>query len=402
MKRLAIVGAGQRGYYMFAERLYKNYSDKVELVGVCDPNIKRCEYFKNTLNPNMKIYTDFDLMMDELKPDSVLVTTVDSYHHEYIIRALKKGADVYSEKPITMDEEKCLAIRKAEKETGKMVRVTFNCRFMPYFVKLKELISSGVIGKPLAIHYEYLLNTVHGGDYFKRWHRFLDNCGGMMVHKATHHFDIVNWILEDDPESVSAQGARLYFGNDNRKHGERCTTCEYASTCESYQDLLVEPGLKELYFDAESEDGYQRDHCSFKPDTDIYDSMSVAVKYKKGAILTYSLNLFSTDEGYTLNVIGEKGRIETSTFFEGDDYKIIVRYRDGKVDEITFPKASGTHSGGDDRMLSMLFGDVKDDPLGQCSNSYDGIKSALIGISANRSIKDGGRIELTKLLEEMK
>lgn len=402
MERLVIVGAGQRCYYMFAKRLKENYADKVEIVGVCDTNIKRCEYYRDTINPNMKIYKDFDLMLDELKPDSVLVTTVDCYHHEYIIRALEKGYNVYSEKPITMDEEKCLAIRDAEKRTGKKVTVTFNCRFMPYFAKLKEIMMSGVIGKPLAIHYEYLLNTVHGGDYFKRWHRFMDNCGGMMVHKATHHFDIINWILEDDPESVSAQGARLYFGNEDRPHGERCWNCTYANTCESYQDLINEKGMKELYFDPETEDGYRRDHCAFKGDTDIYDSMSVAVKYKKGTILTYSLNLFSTDEGYTLNIIGEKGRIETSTFFAGDKYKIIVRYRDGRVDEITFPKASGTHNGGDDRMLAMFFGGVTDDPLGQCSDSFDGVKSAMIGIAANRSIQEGKRIELTPILEKMR
>ena len=122
---------------------------------------------------------------------------------------------------------------------------------------------------------------------------------------------------------------------------------------------------------------------------------TVSVAYKKGTLLTYSLNLFSTDEGYTLNIIGEKGRIEASTFFAGDKHKLIVRYRNGRVDEMTFPKSGGGHDGGDDRMLDMFFGGLTDDPLGQCSDSYDGIKSALIGISANRSIKEGRRIDLT-------
>lgn len=402
MERLVIVGAGQRCYNMFALRLKKSYADKVEIVGVCDTNIKRCEYFRDTINENMKVYKDFYKMLDELKPDSVLVTTVDSTHHEYIIRALEKGCDVYSEKPITMDEEKCYLIREAERKSGKRVTVTFNCRFMPYFTKIKEIIKSGAIGRVLSINYEYVLHTRHGGDYFKRWHRFLDNCGGMMVHKATHHFDIVNWLLEDDPESVSAQGARLYFGNEDRPHGERCSTCPYASTCESYENLQVEPELKALYFDSESEDGYVRDHCAFKGDTDIYDSMSVAVKYKKGTMLTYSLNLFSTNEGYNMNIIGEKGRIEASTLNELDKYRLILRHRNGQVDEITFPKATGSHGGGDDRMLSMMFGGVTEDPLGQFAGSYDGVKSAMIGIAANQSIKDGKRIELTPILEKLK
>ena len=130
--------------------------------------------------------------------------------------------------------------------------------------------------------------------------------------------------------------------------------------------------------------------------------MSVSVSYKKGTLLTYSLNLFSTDEGYTLNIIGEKGRIETSTFFGGNRPKIIVRYRDGRVDEITFPAEKGTHGGGDDRLLAMLFGDNKEDPLGQCSGSFDGVKSAMIGIAANKSIKEGVRVELTPILDKMR
>ena len=402
MKKLVIVGTGHRCYNAFAKKLTEEYADTIEIVGVCDTNRKRCEYYQDTLNPNMKIYQDFDLMIDELKPDAVMVATPDYLHHEYIIRALKKGCNVFSEKPLTVDEEKCYAIRQAEKETGKKVTVTFNCRFMPYFAKLKEVVSSGVIGKPLAIHYEYVLNTKHGGDYFKRWHRFMEMSGGMMVHKSTHHFDIINWILEDEPVSVSAQGARLYYGNDDRPHGERCGTCEHKKNCEAYEFIYDSDFLQKMYFDAESEDGYVRDHCVFKRDTDIYDSMSVSVAYKKGALLTYSLNLFNTDEGYTLNIIGEKGRIETSTFFAGDTYKIIVRYRDGRVDEITFPKATGGHDGGDDRMVEMLFGNMTDDPLGQCSDSFDGIKSAMIGIAANRSIKEGVRIDLTPILDTMR
>ena len=401
MKKLAIVGAGNRCYTCFGRKIVNDYSDKYEIVGICDTNFKRAKGYAELLGIDARAYTDFDLMMDEVKPDSVLVATVDALHHEYIIRALERGCDVFSEKPLTTDEEKCRAIREAERRTDRRVTVTFNCRFMPYFAKLKELLMTGVIGKPLAINYDYRLNTVHGGDYFKRWHRFLENSGGMMVHKATHHFDIINWLLEDEPTSVSAIGSRLYFGNDDRPHGERCSDCEYHEECKSYQCLDDEFSQK-MYFGAEDEDGYVRDHCAFKSDTNIYDTMSVSVSYKKGTLLTYALTLYNTNEGYDLDIIGEKGRIETSTFFPGEQYKIIVRYRDGRVDEICFPKAGGTHAGGDDRMVKMLFGGLTDDPLGQCSDSFDGIKSAMIGIAANKSIKDGVRVDLTKILDELR
>lgn len=404
MKRIAIVGAGHRCYYMFARRLAQNYKDTVLIVGVCDTNIKRCEYFRDTLDKNIKVYVakEFDKMLDETKPDTVLVATSDRYHHEYAIRAMEKGCDVVSEKPITIDEEKCLAIRQAEKATGKSVSVTFNCRFMPYFAKLKQLLASGVIGKPLAINYEYVLRTRHGGDYFKRWHRFMENSGGMMVHKSTHHFDVINWVLDDEPVSVSAQGARLYFGDETKPHGENCRTCKHVSKCTAFEDFVQNDGVKNLYFEAEKEDGYIRDHCAFKSDTDIYDSMSVSVAYKKGTLLTYSLNLFNTNEGYNIHIIGEKGRLEMSTLWGGDMNRFLLYFRDGSQQEISFPKAMGPHEGGDDRLIAMLFGGVTDDPLGQCSDSFDGVKSAMIGIAANKSMKEGIRVELTPILDKMR
>ena len=203
-------------------QLRDNFADKVEIVGCCDTNIKRCEYFQKTINPNMRIYEikDFDAMLEETKADAVLVATPDCYHHEYIARAMRKGCDVYCEKPITIDEEKCKIIREVEKETGRKLTITFNCRFQPHFAKFKEILNSGIIGKPLYINYHYMLHPGHGGDYFKRWHRFMDQSGGMLLHKSTHHFDIINWILEDEPVKVSAQGARLFYGNDDRPHGK--------------------------------------------------------------------------------------------------------------------------------------------------------------------------------------
>lgn len=403
MKRLAIVGAGARGYFMFALYLKEKFSDKIEIVAVCDPNPTRSEYFKKTINPNLRVYTDFDRMLCEVKPDAVLVTTVDAHHHEYIIRSLEAGVEVFSEKPMTIDEEKCRAIRDAERRTGGRVKITFNCRFMPYFVHLKELLDSGVIGKPLAIHYEYLLHPTHGGAYFQRWHRHMNKSGGMLVHKATHHFDIVNWLLGDEPVRVSAQGQRLMFGLDDRPHGERCYGCPHAKSCPNFEDLSRDEARKTMYIDAYDVDGYAGDHCPYAPDTDIYDTMSVSVSYQKGTLLTYSLTLYSTDEGYNFNVIGEKGRIEASTFFgDADHDEITVRYRDGRVDRLTYPKAGGMHAGGDERMLAMLFGDLTDDPLGQCADSFDGIKSAMIGICANESIRTGKTIDLTEKLEEMR
>src|SRR5215207_2876280 len=145
-KRIAIVGTGSRAKGMWAEDVAKAYPDKVEFVGLCDINPGRLEYFKKSVGFTCPTFTDFEKMMKEVKPDMLIVTTVDATHHDFIIRGMELGADVITEKPMTTDEQKCEAILEAEKKTGKKVTVTFNYRYSPHRAKIYELLRNGSIG----------------------------------------------------------------------------------------------------------------------------------------------------------------------------------------------------------------------------------------------------------------
>ena len=144
-----------------------------------------------------------------------MVTTPDYTHADYIVEALEAGADVVVEKPLTIDAEGCRRITKAVAETGRNVVVTFNYRYSPRNSALKEIIQSGVIGKVTSIDFSWVLDTVHGADYFRRWHREKKNSGGLLIHKASHHFDLVNWWINDVPERVFASGGLKFYGDKN-------------------------------------------------------------------------------------------------------------------------------------------------------------------------------------------
>ena len=406
MKRFVLVGASHRAYSMFVRGLAPMRGKSIDFVGIYDPNRTRCEVFRREVGEGLRIYSDFDDMMKSEKPDGVIVASTDNTHAQYVVRALGYGCDVYSEKPLTNTYENCLKIREAERESGKKVAVTFNCRFMPYFAKVKELVKSGVIGKIHAINYEYTLNRWHGGDYFKRWHRSMEISQGMLVHKSTHHFDIINWLLEDEPTRVAAIGNRVFYGNEEKAFGKRCSQCPRAGECESYKSQS-EKMDKALYFDAEHEDGYIRDKCAYLPDTDIYDNMSVSVLYKKGTLLSYSLNLFSMREGYTMTLTGERGTLLLKNIANGygvsEKYEIVLLGEGDKVEHIVFDAASGAHGGGDKKLLDMMFGESEiDDPLGQYADSYAGVVSAMIGIAANESIRTGRTVFLDDALDALR
>ena len=238
------------------------------------------------------------------------------------------------------------------------------------------------------------MDTHHGADYFRRWHRYLEKSGGLLVHKATHHFDVINWWLEQQPEEVFAFGTRRFYGPTRENRGERCLTCRHKSSCEFYWDIKAGSNnsfYTKYYLNAEKEDGYFRDGCVFAEDINIYDSMSVNVRYSKGAVLTYSLIAYSPYEAWNAAISGTNGRLEVGEIYSGpgkDRPYNIIKYYDRKGEAITYevPKGDGAHGGGDDKLIRMLFvGDV-DDPLGCQASSTDGAMSLLIGASANVSI----------------
>ena len=312
---------------------------------------------------------------------------------------------VISEKPLTIDAKKCNEIIEAEKRTGRKVTVTFNCRFAPFFVRIKELLREGVIGQVLSVHFEWFLDTKHGADYFRRWHRKKENSGGLLVHKSTHHFDLINWFLEEEPEMVNAFGSRRFYGPTRDKRGERCLNCLYKDKCEFYLDINDDK-LKKLYLNCEDVDSYYRDRCVFSEEIDIEDSVSVNVKYSGGAVMSYSLTAHSPYEGLKLVLNGSDGRLEIENLhgeagpFSWQDIRRLRLYN-RKNEEISYniPKASGEHGGGDARLLKMLIEGNQPDPLGKMADSRAGVMSVIIGAAANESMKQGKSIRVSELLK---
>lgn len=403
MKKYAIVGTGSRGYQMYAKAIVERYADVARLAGLCDPNPARCAYVQSQLSPEIPTFTDFDAMMQQVKPDVVIITTIDRYHAEYIRRTFAYGCDVICEKPLAIDDAMCRDIIDAEREYGRQVTVTFNCRFMPFFARVKSMLKDRPLGDILSVDFEWLLDTSHGADYFRRWHRRMENSGGLLVHKATHHFDIVNWFLEQDPQTVAANGTLRYYGPNREQQGERCLTCAHRDTCDlSYGDMEI-PYIKHLYFEAEHCDHYYRDSCLFADEIDIYDNMSLSVRYSGGALLTYSLNAHSPYEGWRMAINGTGGRMEisqTMTGLDADDplEHVFIYNREGERIAYDFRKGIGTHGGGDEKLLRMLLRGEEQDPLGQFAGSRDGVMSAMIGIAANASIREGRVVSIQSLL----
>lgn len=407
MKKYVQVGCGSRGTQAYAVPLVQEYSDCAELCGVYDINRKRAALISEYTGKEIPVYDDFDKMLKEVQPDTVIVTPKDSVHDDYIIRALKAGCDVISEKPLTTTFEKALAIKQAEAESGKQVIVTFNLRFQPFFQRIKEILTEGTIGDILSVHFEWMLDTKHGADYFRRWHRQRENSGSLLVHKSTHHFDLINWFLEEEPVAVNAFGTRRFYGPTREERSERCLTCPHKNKCEFFMDIHKN-GLDKMYLECEDADGYFRDRCVFSEEIDIEDSISVNVKYSGGAVMSYSLMAHSPYEGLNMVLNGTKGRLEIKRFHNStvsylEDSKDVVKIYNRRGEElcINIPKANAEgHGGADNRLRDFLFRERGEDPLGQMADLRAGMMSIGIGMAANISMAEKRQVVLSEFYKD--
>lgn len=411
---------------MYYEAVAREYSDVCEMVGFCDLSPVRMDYANGILESSgakrVPEYAphEFEKMIDETHPDVVIVTSVDRTHDDYIVRAMEKGCDVITEKPITIDERKAQRIIDAAKRTGRNIRVAFNYRYAPYHTKIRELIRDGAIGRPTSVHFEWLLNTEHGADYYRRWHRNKRNSGGLLVHKSTHHFDLVNFWLSTEAETVYAFGNLSFYGQaaaegrGMERFYYRCHGSEEAKGDPFAINLEEKPVLKALYLDAEADgNGYIRDRSVFSDDISIEDTMSVLVRFRNGVQMSYSLNSYMPWEGFNVAINGDGGRIEYTALEkpyinaggkkedEGATvyHKIRVCPMFGAPYDVKVEERAGGHGGGDPVLLDDIFlPEPPYDEFGRAADYKDGIRSALIGIAANKSIASGLPVRVDDLV----
>jgi len=422
-KRYAQVGIGARSL-MYSEAIVEQYPETNELVALCDNNLGRLRdraRWAASRGVEVPIYldTEFDRMIAETKPDVVIVTSKDATHDQHICRAMELGCDVITEKPMTIDEHRCQRILDTQKRTGRKVTVTFNYRYSPPRTQVKDLLMSGVIGDVLSVDFHWLLDTHHGADYFRRWHRNKRNSGGLLVHKATHHFDLINWWLSTVPEHVYAEGARNFYRPETAqrygltRRGERCLDCPEATKCPFYLDLRAYPDLTEIYLKNEQFDGYFRDRCVFSEEIDIEDTMHLVVRYRNGVTMSYSLHAFMPWEGYIVSFNGMKGRLEhiaqETVYISGDGttpgqlkpgetrIRILPHFR--APYEVDIWTSEGGHGGADPVMLGVLFDPTTGpDKYLRAADQRAGAWSIMTGITANRSMEWGRPVRIDELV----
>jgi predicted dehydrogenase len=231
------------------------------------------------------------------------------------------------------------------------------------------------------------------------------------VHKATHHFDLVNWWIDAYPREVFALAGLGFYGRANAEaRGESYSYARYTGSEVARSDPFAlfldrSAALRGLYLEAETESGYIRDRNVFGEPITIDDTMAVTARYRNGALLSYCLVAYAPWEGLRVAVTGDRGRLEMDIVenvthlmqdseraraskgaFKGA--RISVHPMFGAAYEVDVPSGEGGHGGADPVMLEQLFSpSPPPDPYHRAASHIDGAASLLVGFAANESIR---------------
>jgi predicted dehydrogenase len=433
-RRYVICGLSNRAIAQFALPLlgskalpeYGDYSAYGKLVGILDLDTQRVADFNAAMGINLPIYRpeDFDRMIDETHPDVVLVGTPDGLHVDYIVQGLRRDLAVITEKPMVIDCEQGRRVLEAERRSKAAVRVTFNYRYTQLHMAIKRLLMGGAIGRITNVELAWNIDTFHGSSYFYRWNRERDKSGGLSISKSCHHFDLINWWLNDVPEQVFAFGALNYYGarSPYKPTGPGGQALPFAQQVEQcpYQQYWNLPGMappKDDHLTAHQrvfQLPYYKQYREHKPkyiydeEIGIEDTYSAVVRYRGGASMTYSANFSAAWEGYTLGINGTHGRLETTHLvapgrspWAADATETIAVYPlFGQRQVHSVRRVSGGHGGADPRLKYDLYvGETPQDrELGCMAGARDGVYAVAIGEAVWRSVVEKRVINIEQLL----
>ena len=403
--RIGIIGAGSRGIQSFGFR-FANVLDTTEVVALADPNMERAEAGRRYLDIKADLHEDPRDLASRTDLDAVVVTSRDALHEEHALMAFKHGKHVLVDKPLATTAEGCLNVIEAAREAGKLLYMGFNLRQDVVIRKLKGIIEAGTLGDIFSIHAN---EHYRGGrTYFSRWNRLKEHSGGLFIHKGSHDFDVINWLMgEARPVRVSCFGNVFTFNDqhlpfdlrDGVAPGPTCSDCAYSDICPDLYALTHEdddPNRQRMWGQESVRiDGYHKDLCMYLSDKDTHDQGIAIIEYDTGATAEHSEYFATPLSNRTYMVEGTLGHADADKATNRID--ITQRW---SADRITYDvqRPTGGH-GGADPVMCIEFVNCLTAGAQPSASGIDGAWSVAIGQAAEISRAEKRTVEIAEVLD---
>jgi UDP-N-acetylglucosamine 3-dehydrogenase len=203
--KVGIVGFGGAG---LAQYDHFRSIEKCNVVAVYDPNQAGLDR-AGRLSPDLFLTDDFGKFL-EADIDVVAICSPDKTHADYMAQSIRAGKHTICEKPLTDSLDGCKKILEAERTSpGVVAAVQHQMRFLPLYVRIKEAIQSGALGKISYIEGYYVHNLTKRGSLYDMW-RFQDNATPL-VYSGCHFVDLLRWLLDDEVVEVMGMANNIAF-----------------------------------------------------------------------------------------------------------------------------------------------------------------------------------------------
>lgn len=380
--KVAFIGTGARSTTY--ARAYANHQDEIDVVALCDssPENRKTIAELSGLPKTFAEYNDCREVLEKHKDlDGVVISTPNYLHREMAIPFIERGIPVALEKPMTTTMGDGEAILDAAKRCNARLLIGFVLRSTPFYRKVHELLSSGAVGRVVAVEADELAGYGETSTISRRpWRRYAKFSGGALMEKSSHDLDLMSWFVGSRPVSVNSFGGTLVF-NPNPLLPEKCIDC-------SQKDCAYRS--KPVTGNAFPPDDLE---CIYNIQKDVVDNQCVNISYANGSLVTFIMCFNTTGEkaGRNLHVIGQRGRLwgnhEEGEIFVFDNIKKKTSTYKIKLD------GSG-HGGGDANHALELLKMMKDPEYRPAQDAYAGYLSGALCIASDVSRIEGKRINL--------
>ncbi len=196
---IGIFGGGRIGK-IHARNILFNFPE-VKLKYIYDINIKEVKKWADVLKID-KVTQDFNEILKDDEVNTIFICTPTPTHIDYIIKSAKTGKDIFCEKPIDLLPDKVNEALKVVNKNKVKLQVGFMKRFDINYMRLKELIDKGEVGRP------YLIKMTSRDPFFPPID-YLESSGGIFLDMTCHDFDLLRYLTGNEVEEVSAIGQAL-------------------------------------------------------------------------------------------------------------------------------------------------------------------------------------------------
>ena len=409
---VAIIGVGSRGANAYGT-YFLEMASKFKIVSLCDLSQEKLAKYAADFNVDKtQCFTSEKEFFKEKRADVLCVATPDKCHIRHAIAGLKLGYDLLLEKPISDNKDELEELLNVQKEYGGKVCVCHVLRYAPAFIKVAELLDSGVVGKLVTIESLEQVWYFHQAHSYVRgnWHRREDSTP-MIMAKCCHDLDLLQFYAKSPCVTVSSVGDLSYFKRENMPEGAtpRCLDCPYKDTCAYSATYYIKnwhqcgmpadawpwnvltqtvPLTEDSIMEAIKDGPYGK--CVFDCDNDVVDHQITQLQFENGVTASLTMTAFTHGGGREMRFHCTNGEVILSESHNCIELRVFGKEIQ-TINLVTLTDGGHAHGGGDGRMIECLF-DILEGRGTEKTSLTNSVESHLMAIAAEESRLEGGKL----------